>query len=285
MSMMIGTIGFTNNLVRRIEIKNADGTTAGSITVSKPQKKKQKRLQYNFKQISSQIMKAKTSGNARQAVSSARQKAAFLRRQAKSGEYDDRELQSAILHADAMVRVAKKRMKHLQQEENAKVKDDEYGFEEAPLLEDAEEYIEDEQQAEVLEGLDANAMRELLEEYQKIMQDMVEEAGEAAGGTMEELSEELTVGADKEFSPSDFETLKKKHRSEELRDIMEADMKYLKAMFDKLEKEKREAGSSSGSNIESNTESVALELGGVEVPVQAAELPVAAEGGMIDATV
>ena len=31
--------------------------------------------------------------------------------------------------------------------------------------------------------------------------------------------------------------LKKKHRCEEQRDIMEADMRYLKAMFDRLEKE------------------------------------------------
>ena len=81
-----------------------------------------------------------------------------------------------------------------------------------------------------------------------------------------------------------MELLKKKHRSEELREIMEADMKYLKALFDKLEREKQEGASGLRSNSDYNTNSsgVSLELGGVDIPVEASEGLVLPDGGTVD---
>ena len=66
--------------------------------------------------------------------------------------------------------------------------------------------------------------------------------------------------------------MKKKHRADELREIAEADMKYLKAFFTKLERDRREVSSG-----------VSLNLSGVEMPVPvAAEEPVIIEGGSFD---
>lgn len=291
MSMITGLIGYSNRNVRRIELKNADGTSAGAITIAKSEKKKKKKLQYNFKYISRQIMQAKTSANARQVTASARQNAVSLRRRLGSGDYDERELQSAILHAEAMVRVAKKRMKHLQQEENVKAKADDHNheYEDGIDIDVAEEPAVDDMQTGEPAGYDIGAMRERLKEYREIMQrtmqdlmqDMMEDVADVSGSDMEELAEELILSVDNEVSPQKLELLKKKHRSEELRDIMEADMKYLKAMFDRLEKEKRDAGSSVGSNAQG----AALELGGVEIPVQVMEPPMIPEGGNIDTIV
>lgn len=283
MSMITGLIGFSNKDVRRIEIKNADGTSAGAITITKSKKTKKKRLQYNFKYISTQIMQTKTSVNARQVTASARQQVVILRRQQGSGEYDDRELNSAILHAEAMVRAAKKRMKHLQEEENVRTKGDDYTdwSEDDIEIREAGESAEERQYTEESVRQDDEAMQELLREYRKIMretmQDTMEEVADAAGNDMEELAEELMVSVKKDMSPSDLEMLKKKHRSDELREIMEADMRYLRAMFDRLAKEKEGAGSS--------LPGVALELSGMEIPVQVMEAPVITEGGNIDAIV
>lgn len=111
---------------------------------------------------------------------------------------------------------------------------------------------------------------------------------------MDELSEELAVAAADNLDPADLELMKKKHRAKEMREIMEADMKYLKELFDQLAKEKQEIasggaggmgnGGSAGTPVDSG---VALELGGADVPVQmpAADVAAASEGGAIDVTV
>lgn len=283
MSMITGLIGVNNKDVRRIEIKNADGTSAGAITITKSKNTKKKRLQYNFKYISTQIMQTKTSVNARQVTASARQQVVMLRRQQGSGDYDDRELRSAILHAETMVRAAKKRMKHLQEEENIRVKGDDYtGRAEDDIeINEAAESAKEGEHTEESGGQDTEAMQELLREYRKIMQETmqetIEEVADAEGDYMEEFSEELMSGVKRDMSPSDLEMLKKKHRSDELREIMEADMKYLRALFDRLAKEKEDA--------DSGLTGVALELSGMEVPVQVMEAPVITEGGNIDAIV
>lgn len=80
-----------------------------------------KKLQYNFKSISTQILRSKTSANARQIAGKARREVLRLKRQRQSGAYDDEELQAAIVHAQAMERVAKKKARHLQEEELMKV--------------------------------------------------------------------------------------------------------------------------------------------------------------------
>ncbi len=80
-----------------------------------------KKLRYSFKSISTQILRSKTSLSARQVAGKARREVVRLKRQRLSGEYDEAELKCAIAHAQAMERVAKKKMRHLLEEELAKV--------------------------------------------------------------------------------------------------------------------------------------------------------------------
>lgn len=58
---------------------------------------------------------------------------------------------------------------------------------------------------------------------------------------MDELSEALSG----EMEPRDLEEMKKKHRADEQRDIVRADMKYLKSVFDRLAREKAQAKATS----------------------------------------
>lgn len=281
MSMMIGSAGSN---VRRVSFRKAEGAGIQRMIPKKPNKpvrKKHKKFRYNFKEISARILRAKTSGNARTAVTLARSRAAMLRRQLKSGEYDSEDLENALLHAEKMVRIAKKRQKHLQEEERAKRAGSDAALDdwEEELQEETEEDTTIPSGEELTFGREE--LRELIEEMQRSMEEFMEdsmeetmELAEETGG-IEELSEELT-GNWKEMEPEDLEQRKKKHRADELREIMEADMKYLKALFDKLEKERADASGN-----------VSLELGGVEMPalVAPSEISVMTEGGAMDVSV
>ena len=76
-----------------------------------------KKLKYQFKNISSKILRSKTSQAAKQAAGQARREVLRLKRQKQSGNYDDEEIEAAINHAKAMERVAKKKAKHLEEED------------------------------------------------------------------------------------------------------------------------------------------------------------------------
>lgn len=77
-----------------------------------------KKLKYQFKDISSKILRSKTSKSARQVVGQARREIIRLKRERQNG--DSEELEAAIAHAKAMERVARKKVKHLEEEEMAK---------------------------------------------------------------------------------------------------------------------------------------------------------------------
>lgn len=249
--------------------KNSMGTVRQRKTSSGRSGKK-KKLSYQFKEISTAIMQTKNSESAGRVLLRARSRAALLRQKMYSGEYDKRELKAAILHADAMVRIARKRMRHLSEEEQAgreeehgKATDDGRGE-----RSDLTAVIEQEQEAqgetrELTEELSEELSEELTEELQEMMEEVM-------ASMMEEALQD-TVNAVVEMEPADLETLKRKHRSKELRELMEADMKYLKALFDRLEQEKRDGpGSLSGTAAgqEADPNAVSLELGGARVPLE-----------------
>ena len=281
------TIGRNNSNVRRIELRNIDGSYAGSISYTVPSRKKKKHLNYNFKAMSAQIMQAKTSGNARQVAAKARRKTAMLQMNIRNDDYDQEDLTRAINHAKSLERVAKKRMKHLSQEEAIKNKDNPYLSE----VEDAvEEYMANEMDVEELLKLSEEELKQMMRELEDAMKEL--EAQDYGRTSRLDNEEQLSDFVSEETDAMDLEQLKKKHRSDELREIMEADMRYLRALFNKLAREKQNAGSSSGSSNNSNSssapnvsDSVSLELSGVEVPVQAAEIPAAVEGGNMDVCV
>lgn len=264
-----------NSNVKEYIIKNMDGSIAGRIRITKPVKKKTKRLQYNFKQVSSKILKATTVGSAGKALVTARNTIGILQRKLKSGEFDDKEIELAIIHAKKMERIAKKRMKHLQEEEDAR----QHGSCQENERENGIANPENQADQKTPE-LNEEELKRLMAELQRRMEETMKEIMKHTG--LGELSDELIGTAHKNMNAEDLERLKKKHRSDELKDIVEADMKYLKALFNKLQREK-EAVSSSSSGC--NEGSVSLEISGVEMPVPAPEPPIMPEGGSIDVTV
>lgn len=101
---------------------------ADSLRNARTQKKnttqKLKKLQYSYKSISSQLLRSRTSMDAAKVARKARRQLVMLKgkRMHESEKYDSYELEAAITHAQAMVRVARKKVKHLQEEELMKVK-------------------------------------------------------------------------------------------------------------------------------------------------------------------
>lgn len=288
MSMMMG---ISRSNTKRLEIKDMSGKVVGSVTVrkSQPQKVIKKRLPYSFKEISTRLLKTKKSGNAQRVLLSAKQKVASLRLMYKGGVYDDDEVFAALLHAQAIARVAKKRVKHLEEEERAEKKVGEDGsLCEADLEEKTEEattkQIQKEEREQIKAKYDMQRMQKLMEQYERMMQEAMKELEQL--DNMDEFSEEMGIDGEISLDPEDLELMKKKHRADEMRAIMEADMKYLKFMFDKLEKEKQSNNSSSFSGITSNdsgSQSASLELGGVDIPVEAApDAMTIIEGGAVD---
>ncbi|MCM1184951.1 MAG: hypothetical protein NC251_11100 [Lachnoclostridium sp.] len=277
-------------------IKNADGTTAATFSVTKrtskskqKQKQKKKKLQYNFKQLSNQILASKTSRGARRVAAKARGMIASLVSKLKMGEYDDQEIANAIIHARKMERIARKKMRHMQEEEMAKTGGS--CLEELEERESEDELDGMEEVAIITEnGQEQTISREewqaLMKEVEELMASLMEESMEEFSEAMElsDLPEEVMGAAPREMDPEDLKSLKRKHRAKELQEITEADMKYLQALFQKLEQEKREVSNGSSSHGSSSFDGVSLELGGVEMPVQT-EVPVMIEGANMDTSV
>lgn len=271
MGMMVSS---GNPSVRSITLRGSNGSAVGTISMTNSAKKKPKKLKYNFKEISVQILSAKTSGNARKVAGKARNKVALLRQKIKNDDYDSKELESAIAHALKMEKIAKKKMKHLQQEERVK----QMGAGDFLELPQTEEETD-------LEGLDQqkdftqkeDELKQLMQEYEQLMEEVMKQSNELLSGDM--LMDELTENAPEDMQPEDLDLLKKKHRAKEQKEIAEADLQYLKAMFERLAKEKQEIGNNSMQNSNSSS-GVLLELAGQEIPVQTAEVPVMTESSL-----
>lgn len=289
MGMQVGTVSTKGNTTY-ITLKNKDGSTMGTLAVTKATrgKTKKKKLTYSFKKISNRIMSSKTSSHASKAVREARSELVKLLMKQKSGDYDEKAVSDAITHARSIERVAKKHRKHIEEEERAQRTHSGITEEEEETSEDEEvEETEEEQQQQAREQQEqAERTARELEQLTQEIEQMLRESEEQ----MNELADELMSSASYEhMDDDDIENMKKRHRAEELRDIMEADMKYLKALFDRLAKEKQANANGSASYTASDSSNnpasgVSLQLAGVDVPVEVSEAPVPAEGANVDVT-
>ena len=227
---------------------------------SKDTSLKMKKLKYHFKDMSSRILRSKTSATARQVASQARREVLRLKREKQSGNYDTDDIDAAITHAKAMERVAKKKVKHLEEEEMAKVSggvcaSDEIDREEKQKISE-DDYNNDEYYDEYddtsyddsnteyynVDGM-AVSLDEILQYMTSDLQDFSDEMmQEMSDGMKDMLSEmgldelfgESTAGVD--MDPQDLKELKIKHRNKEMKEIVKADSEYLKAVFNNLEK-------------------------------------------------
>lgn len=249
---------------------------------------KLKKLHYSFKSISSQLIRSKTSIDAARVARKAKRELYRLKSQRLNGEYDQYELQNAITHAQAIVRVARKKVKHLQEEELVKVKGGPCSGDMEELEERWEEIEEKEEEWRdrlVSSGLMDHSLQgdfteaaqewdqtyeemmrvaEFQEELQMRMKEM-EEMGTAMevimsdslkelleDSELSELEEEQVVTVGTEMDPEDYKMMKLKHRLKEMKAIAQADAEYLKAVFNKMEKAREMAvQSASGSENQS----------------------------------
>lgn len=271
---------------------NGETLATLSYTIAAPRNYiKLKKLQYNFKQISAMIMNTKTSSAASQVVSKARQKVITLQRQKNSGQYDSEALDNAIKHAKSIERAAKKKMKHLRQEEAA-------GNNSTVCVSELDEILKNEEETLKTVPEETIPEEEMLENSEEELERLMQELADAMREAEEEMPEEFSLNdifeiPDPDMSPEDLERLKKKHRFDEMREIMEADMKYLKAVFEKLAREQqantaKSVSSNNGSqgtamSVSSGTDtassSAALETAGTDMPAQTADVSAAAVGG------
>ena len=141
----------------RVYVKKASANSSGS---------RKKRLPYSFKQISQQIAKVKNASGARPVITQVRQKLGWLYTKLRSSDYDDEEIAAAIVHATAMEKIAKRKMKHLEEEEHA-----EKGGA-VTSGEDEELFNEDSFAEEMaLSDISEEMMEELLEQFAELMAD------------------------------------------------------------------------------------------------------------------
>lgn len=236
-----------------------------------------KKLKYQFKNISSKILRSKTSQAAKQAAGQARREVLRLKRQKQSGNYDDDEIEAAINHAKAMERVAKKKAKHLEEEELTKAaggiwQGEKVCTDEEERTSDTDQNTDPEAKEELpCEASDAQTdmdleqydypqldqfllqtsdfmvemsdfTSEMMQELSDSMRDMMEEMG------MDELSDTM-LSVKKDIDPADLKMMKIKHRNKEMKDIVKADAEYLKAVFDRLEKMKANPVIPSGGGV------------------------------------
>ena len=209
--------------------------------------KLRKRLPYNFKQMSKQIQQAKTANAARSLPTKMRAKLSWLYKQLRNGDYGANEVFAAIIHAASMERIAKRKLRHLEEEEAAEngsgaaanVPGEE---EEIPGKDELQEAIEDS------EEISEKRMKEMMEEIEELEEELASES-------LSEMQDMFSC-AGRDMSEDEIKEMKRKHRDDEERQITRADLKYLKALFDRLEQEKRSATAanfrSQGTNNASN---------------------------------
>ena len=156
-----------------------------------------KKLKYAFKDISSQIVSSKTSLSARKAAGQAKREIMRLQKEKATGKYDPEEIEAAIAHAKAMERVARKKVKHLEQEEMAKAA--------AGPLVDLEEREDDGREEFNIEDLKADSEENTVEtastedvtrELLGILNEAgesLEEMGESLQSMLDEMSDSLSA--------------------------------------------------------------------------------------------
>ncbi|MCR5301074.1 MAG: hypothetical protein K6E49_01390 [Lachnospiraceae bacterium] len=207
-----------------------------------------KKLKYSFKKISSKIISSKTSTAAREAVAQAKREIQKLKAARRTGKYDEEELEAALDHAKSMERIARKKVRHLEEEEMAERCSSSSEKDGAPATDCEEAETKDPVQKEIdsireeLSEVGKKAENEEYIESEEITCEMISDITEGMEEMLEAIEElndlmnEL-VSAPSDMKPEDIDAMKIKHRNKEMKDITKADSEYLKAVFDHYEKE------------------------------------------------
>ncbi len=207
---------------------------------------------YNYKEVANKIKQAKTSVSAEQAVISAKRKVLEVKRKISSGAGNAEELQLALTHATRMEMAARKKKHHLELEEMVTntQKRDELSDDQQDLVTDVKNAVMDQGEEKLNRAADGifeqrqdmieEAVAEMKENGEDIsdeamaeLNEMISEYGEDELEKLTEAMEQLELMeiVDPHMSEEDLEELKRKHRLAEQKEIMKADMDYLKGVI------------------------------------------------------
>ncbi len=210
---------------------------------------------YNYKEVATKIRRAKTSISAGQAEISAKRKVLELKRKISTGKGDPKELQLALTHAKRMELVARKKKRHLELEElveqtrkrdekldklkeaSEDMKNAYISLEEEKVSELKDSIYEDRQ--DILDEGIEYAKEEGLENSEDMLKELneqISELGEEELKKLDEISEKLMAMEiiDPHMDEESLKKLREKHRSDENKAMVKADMDYLKEMINSL---------------------------------------------------
>lgn len=101
-------------------VKRNPSFAMSAIRRNKNKKKKKKKINYNSREIPSQIQRAARPVGVSQVLVRAKGKVAQLQRCLVTGDYDTQEVRAAIAHANRMVACARKKLHNMEEEEMMK---------------------------------------------------------------------------------------------------------------------------------------------------------------------
>lgn len=188
---------------------NAQGVMAGTLTIKNKnaqavsfrtiRKKSVKQLNYNHREISGQLLRAKKARSASSVLTRAKSKVSALQRCSASGQYDSKDVAMALAHAKRMVRCAQMKVRNLREEEREQASHRNEGEAKARQKKSEIKRRVAQKEEKVKQKIQIETTQEVLKEKRK-RQEMMQK---------------------RNF-----------HRAQERGKVMEADMKYLQALSD-----------------------------------------------------
>lgn len=211
MNMSVNGFGDMNTgsaIAGTLSIKDSGYSVKHISSNNRTAKKTIKKLNYNHKEVSGQILKAKKAQSAAVALNRAKSKLANLQRAAGTGQYDEKEVATAIAHARRIVRCAQLKVRNLKEEE---------AEQQGHKKESSEK--EQQKQNEIKRQI-AQKEREILSKAEMEQMQLVQQEKSRWQGMLQK---------------------RRMHRNEELGKIKEADMKYIKEHKESLGGENRDS--------------------------------------------
>ncbi len=244
----INTPGMQAAMMGTVTIKNRNDARARMAALRNTgQKKPVKRLNYNHREISGQILQAKKAQSASTVLVRAKSKVAQVARCGASGQYDRKEVAAALAHAKRMVRCAQLKVRNLREEER----------------EQSAHYDEGNVRARQKKS---EIKRRAAQKEQKIEQKVQIEVSQEIQRTKRKQQELMQK--------------KNMHRTRERGKITEADMKYLETMSNEGKMPYTgSTGYDGGVMVSLSAEAAALALTEAEIQAEV-ERELAAEFGM-----
>ena len=112
-----GSVNSQASMTGTLSIRKSTNTFEQMAGVSSSGGTSKKQLNYNHRDISGQLLRAKKPQSASAALTRAKSKVSMLQRAAASGQYDSKEVANALAHARRMVRCAQLKVRNLREEE------------------------------------------------------------------------------------------------------------------------------------------------------------------------